>query len=444
MNNPRPAGSLLFTLPVDGRRRYFVKSIFILLLLLNIFVPAEISSAFYVAVMLFGLVIAGWKIKRGLISLVSPFFFLFLLGVLEAQRHPLFDVMKDFWYLAKIVFALGAGYLLMQHLRSFQQLCRLVVAAAVIAAMIHLFNVVLDFQSGTSIMDLRNEAGGGYFITTIGLGLLVGVTQLRNYIGFTKLSYYLSVVLCAGSLIASGSRTYIISFILLFFILRGWGKLNLKTFLILALLGAVVTAVYISASFDSNQINRSLLDKFAHSTSEVAISNYEDMSDISLNWRGFESYRAYLTYLDGNYFEKMFGQGFGSLVDLGFYIPLGGEDATPIRYIPILHNGYMYVLIKYGLLGVITYLYFLYRLIRVVSHVRIQQSFDSILALRLISSLGWVFLFSTIVITGVFNKSQFDSSLIILGAVFAWLNMDNGRKIFSTIHSDKVNSSILV
>lgn len=422
-----PAYNIPRTFDADRTRNYFIESILLLLLLLTAFVPAEIASVFYVAVIVIFLFAGNLKIKRGLISLVSPFFFLFLLGMLEAHRHPLLDVMKDVWYLVKVVLALGAGYVLMHRLRSFEQLCRLVVAAAVIAAMFHLFRVVMVIQSGFSLMNLRNDAGGGDFITTVGLGLLVGVSQVRKFIGFNRWYYYLSVALCTASLMASGSRTNIISFALIFFILKGWGWLNLKTCLTLALLGTVAAIVFIYGSLLGNYDETSLLGKFLRSTTEVAIRNYEDMSDINSNWRGFEGYRAYRTYLDGGSFVKSFGQGFGSKVDLGFYMPLAGSE---YRYIPVLHNGYMYVLLKYGLIGMLVYLYFIFKLIRGGSNVLAQQSVDLILARRLMSALGCVFLFSTLVITGLFNKSVFDSSLIVLGAIVAWLNIHKKFNVF--------------
>ena len=131
----------------------------------------------------------------------------------------------------------------------------------------------------------------------------------------------------------------------------------------LVLVGFMVSVVLLSGAFDSNQDEMSLIGKFEHSVTEVAISDYEDMSDINLNWRGFESYRAYLTYLDGSLFEKAFGQGFGAMVDLGFDMPLGGDASISFRYIPVIHNGYMYLLVKYGLIGVLIYLYYIFKLI---------------------------------------------------------------------------------
>ena len=50
------------------------------------------------------------------------------------------------------------------------------------------------------------------------------------------------------------------------------------------------------------------------------------------------------------------GKGFGALVDLKFKAPLSSEN---IRFIPILHNGYSYILFKTGIIGLFLYLIFL-------------------------------------------------------------------------------------
>ena len=429
MNSVSLNGSITYPFNDGGKRRYVAGALFVLILLLGAFFSAEIVSVIYVSMLIICLVAANFKIKRGLISLVSPLFLLFVFGVLLNRSHPWPDVIKDAWYLLKIVVALGAGYLFMHYLGSLQRLFRLVVIASAILAMIHLFQVALVFQTNASLLDLRNAAGGGYFIPVVVLGLLAGIAQSRQFIGIGRWPYYLAIVLCAGSLIASASRTNIISLALIIIVMRGWGRLNLKTMLIFASLGAALAASFLTGALDANQLESnqkdvSLINKFARSATEVAIVDYEDMRDINTNWRGFESHRAYLTYLDGGLLEKVFGQGFGAMVDLGFYMPLGESE---FRYIPVLHNGYMYVLVKYGLLGVLVYLFFIIRLVRVGSRVRTCQPVDLIVARRLTSSLGLVFLVSTVVISGLFNKSTFDSTLIILGATLAWYRMHDFR-----------------
>ena len=54
-----------------------------------------------------------------------------------------------------------------------------------------------------------------------------------------------------------------------------------------------------------------------------------------------------------------FGNGYGSLVNLKFKAPLSKEG---MRYISVLHNGYMFVFYKTGIIGLLLYLFFLVQL----------------------------------------------------------------------------------
>lgn len=123
-----------------------VKVVFVILLLAPIFLPIGVVSVFYAAVIFICLHNVSWKIKSGLLSLLGPLFLLFVLGIMHVYWNSFFEAMKDVWYLIKVIFTLGAGYFLMNHIKSIYLLCRLVVLAAVIASMIHLYSVILSFN----------------------------------------------------------------------------------------------------------------------------------------------------------------------------------------------------------------------------------------------------------------------------------------------------------
>ena len=105
--------------------------------------------------------------------------------------------------------------------------------------------------------------------------------------------------------------------------------------------------------------------------------------------------------------QYLFGQGFGTLIDLGLYIPLGDEV---IRFAPILHNGYMYLLVKTGVIGVLIYLVFLYKLVRIGTQHSVVTFDEERYTGRIIVGLSCVFFVSTFVVSGLFNKSVFITS----------------------------------
>ena len=95
-------------------------------------------------------------------------------------------------------------------------------------------------------------------------------------------------------------------------------------------------------------------------------------------------------------------------INLKFYSPLG-EAKKGLKFISEIHNGYIFVLYKSGFLGIIMYLIFLLDLYKANYK---QKGYVS----NLISAIGLFYLFSSLTITGIFNKR--DILIFILGALF--------------------------
>lgn len=403
----------------------------LLMLLLPSVVSAEAVSIVLMAFLVVWLALSQWRIKRGFLPLVAPFVVLLMIGALGAGQHPLFDVIKDVWYVGKVVVAIGAGYLLARYLRDFASICRIVIMAAVIAAAFHFVEIGMHLRSGASLFDLRREGVRGYFVTVIGLALMVAFSRVDNGIRISRSVYFFLVLFCMGSLIASLSRTYLIAWLLLGGIFKGWGRLTIKNVLRLIVVAGLVGMVILLMAQTDDSGEKSLT-KFVNAPSEVTPQEYDNMRDLNLHWRGFETYRALLDFQGGNAFQQVLGQGLGATVDLGFAMNLGG---TELRYIPVLHNGYMYVLVKFGLVGLLVYLYFVVRIIKLGSGKgsNVARVPDESNVQRFSAGLGWSLLLTTFVVAGAFNKSTMVPVLILVGTAAAWINrQERGRSQHGT------------
>lgn len=404
-----------------GEKATLARRTFFLAMLLPCVLPAEISTVIFGGLVLWWLATSGFAMERGFLLLVAPLLLMLFIGLLGANNHELYDAGKDVWYLGKAVLAIGVGYFLMQQVGSLRTICRAVVAVAVIAALLHLFRLALYYRAGMTLYDLRVEEGvHGYFVVVIGLALMLANGDMKEYLGFREKAYhYLAIVLCSASVLAALSRTELISLLLMTSVLRGWLRLRVDKAIVLLLVAVVIGGVLISVKQVVDQDEMPFVAKVFNSLNELTIADYEDDGDINTNWRGFESSVALTTYLNGSSFEWLFGQGAGTLVDLGFYIDLGGNE---LRYIPLLHNGYMYVLLKYGAAGLAIYCWLVFSLISVRSGRRNGIRSDWSFGERLVSSLGWLFLFTTMVISGIFNKFEMEAAMVLLGAAAAWVD----------------------
>ena len=395
----------------------------LLMLLLPCFISAEATSLVLLLLLMTWVILSRWRVRKELLFLVSPILFLLLLGVPGALEYPMFAVVKDVWYVGKVALAIGAGYVLSRYLSDFKIVCRIVILAGSIAAVVHLVEIVLSFYAGVSFRNLWSVAGfKGYFVTLVALGMMSSFP--KKDLGYSWIVHFLCLTLCIVSLLVSFSRTFIISYVVIVVMLRGWGRLSLKTFLKIAcclLFSGLLLYLLMQVNADGS---KNLVEKIVHSVSEVSLKNYLSMRDINLNWRGFESYCALLDYQDGTLLQQIFGQGLGATVDLGFYMNLGGEE---IRHLPILHNGYLSILVKFGVVGLLAYLYFVLRVIRATSYVgRVKSAaLDELRAGRLIAAIGWCLLLTTFVIAGPFNKITLIPTLVLLGLLIGLVGQKN-------------------
>ena len=126
--------------------------------------------------------------------------------------------------------------------------------------------------------------------------------------------------------------------------------------------------------------------------------------------------KSYEQFQSVGLLKKIFGQSFGATVDLmdnylvgklGFY-----------REIPYLHNGYFQILTKYGVLGIILMLLFFLKITFPLQNNSNQEI--AIKSLKVI--LFIIFLFLTMIMTGIFNPSAVDHLIIFSGVVNGYLN----------------------
>ena len=117
------------------------------------------------------------------------------------------------------------------------------------------------------------------------------------------------------------------------------------------------------------------------------------------------------------------GTGQGSLVNLKFEAPLTGDVDKGLKYISELHNGYVYIFYKTGIVGLFILVYFLISLYNKIYKKDTKNKFATLL----ISAIGLIFLFTTLTITGIYNAK--DVMIFILGALLYFYKNQNEKVI---------------
>jgi hypothetical protein len=88
--------------------------------------------------------------------------------------------------------------------------------------------------------------------------------------------------------------------------------------------------------------------------SKIKRDDYKDFND---HYRAYENIMTIRQVSKGGVLDVLFGKGLGSRIDLRQKVYLGDME---LRYISILHNGFMIVFLKSGLLGLFIFFYTIY------------------------------------------------------------------------------------
>jgi hypothetical protein len=153
-------------------------------------------------------------------------------------------------------------------------------------------------------------------------------------------------------------------------------------------------------------------DKFKGSLDEMVIKDYTSMAEINQHWRGYEGFLGLSKYYDGNEFELFFGQGFGTVVYTDYSLFQGKK----LSVIPIFHNGYITILLKTGIIGLLFFFVFLYRLLKQGKFYLKFGEFEHQFSGKLLIFITFAILIRTLVTHGIYTTSADLSLLILLGA----------------------------
>ncbi|MGB2575438.1 hypothetical protein [Leuconostoc citreum] len=228
-----------------------------------------------------------------------------------------------------------------------------VVFSGMFVALFQLYLLVRNISTADSINSLRMSMLATPDIIPITLILLMYRKTLDVDINksITKIAFVITV----ASFVVSFSRTLILQlviYILVFSIDRRFLKRNITVYLTI-ILGAIAAYFF----FINNSFGDAFLEKIIKSSTEVSSNNdWNQLSTILKNWRGYEVFSADAQFNSNRMFEKIFGEGLASQIYVGPYAIYVGVNGMSIPY---LHNSYYTILIKLGYIGLIYYVSFL-------------------------------------------------------------------------------------
>ncbi len=369
------------------------------------------------------LIVSGKGIvSKQLLKTLLPIFIIFIVGFFGFfwNNYLIVDFIKDFSHFIKPLIAITVGYLTFKSINDASSFLKTIIVVAVITAIIHLIGV-FGFSNliKGSIQEAR-EFGLDNFIEIYALYMLILSSKYDIYLFERSIYKKIIIIILAVSIVFYFSRTMLGMIIILGFSFYGFAKLTSKSIKVIGSLLLILFLFYgylgtIKLERNSKGIE-ALMYKIKIAPGEIFNSKIDRENDRELwdHWRAYEAKRAF-ALMNENPSSYVIGNGYGSLVNLKFKAPLGENG---MKFISVLHNGYVFILYKTGLIGILFYLFFLINLyLRVYS---VNQNKQVMFFKILISTIGVYFLLTSIIITGIYIPK--DVILFILGGALSFEN----------------------
>lgn len=345
--------------------------------------------------------------------------FIFLIGfafvVGRFFDYTFYYTLRDITYMMKPILGLLIGYQLFH--KGIEKPFRFLVNSGLAMASIHLVMVAYGFlfHGAANVREIREY--GGYFNDYEVYALLFLIFNKQFDLGLTPKQRRNYLIIMGVSSFFYLARTNFLQFAILYMGMKGYLILNKRSLKIIGTTLISIVVGYTAVYYYNPQRNGDGLDEFLYKIKMApgeAFStkiNRDDWKDFNDNYRSYENIRT--TQQLSHNETWWFGEGIGSQVDLKQKVYLGDME---LRQISILHNGFMTVLLKTGILGLCVYFisifFFLYNP---------KATTSELYTLKLLFIGTGVFLvLSNWVFMGMYNL--LDSKSLLIGFLFAYKN----------------------
>jgi hypothetical protein len=351
------------------------------------------------------------------LKLIIPYILIVLLAfsVSFNYDHELYFRIRDLTYLSKPILGFLVGYQLCK--KDFKNALHVLITTAFIIAVCHIIILVsaVLIHHARTVAELRLYSG--YFSDYEIYIVVVLLFHKKFELNYSRKKWLILTSVIGFSAFMYLARTNFIQFLILYLALKGFFVINKKSVLVIASI-AVFAVVGYTAIYQSNP-RRSAdgLEGFLYKLKVAPMEAFKtkinryDWIEFNDNYRSYENIITIRTVTKDGFWPTLFGKGIGSQIDLKQKVWLGDMS---LRQISILHNGFMIVFLKTGLLGIFIYLFTISYFFKTV-----HSDVEIIKQINLLFLGTGIFLFvSNWVFLGFYNLTE--SKSILIGFLIAY------------------------
>lgn len=356
-----------------------------------------------------------------ILKVIFPFVSITFLAAISMLffDNSIYNIIRDITYILKPAIGVIVGYQLCKN--SGANSIKIIVNAGLLIASIHLYIIFYNAVVHRIVDMHRLRFYAGYFSDYEVYVMIILLFHKQFQLDYSRKKLLFFTITIAISTILYVSRTNFIQIILFYLTLKGFFKINLRSVSVAVILFFFVTISYsiiyhMPLSRNARGVE-ALLFKIKNAPIEafktkIDVEDYQDFND---NFRSFENIKTVKQVSSEGWTAILFGKGLGSAVDIGR--EMGTNDGTIVRHEAILHNAYMTVFLKSGLLGVCFLIYSM-----IVIGIRTKSDIPMVQQINLLLLATAIFLiFENWVLLGIFLKTE--SKAVLIGFMICYRQM---------------------
>lgn len=338
----------------------------------------------------------------------------FLSGFINIFGETSFFLKDLLYFLQPIIFLL-IGVFLCNSIYHYVIILKISVFATFIFSIYAIINLINDpsvLLNLNIVTRYENATSNVYAVITLAILLFAKKQKFKLFHHLIeKIIFYISILVVLTSL----SRTYYLLLFVLFLVNNNYffkKILKYHYFLYVIIFFVLFANLFITYTSVRDEAIINFYDKFLSSISEFTIRDYKTSSSQKTNWRGYEAYLGLNSYYNGNFFQYLFGKGFGTYVKVPYSVFSG--EKTVLDNIPFFHNGFVTIILKTGFIGLVMFIIFINKSFNIL-----KTNLNNLTGLN--TFLTFLILFiaiQTFVVHGIYQTSTIVITLILFGATF--------------------------
>lgn len=303
------------------------------------------------------------KYSYSLLAVTAPFFLILVIAFFSmlSNDYKNYYIIRDVTYLMKPIIGFFIGYQVFK--KRIGNPFDLVINTGFLISVIHLLVLLnaIVFKHAATVNDLRFF--GGYFSDYEIYVLIILVFHKKFELNYSTKKFWILTGIIGLSAFMYLARTNFLQFIILFLAIKGFLKINRTSIMIISSIVLVGAIGYSAILYINPRRNGPGIEAMLYKLKVAPLEPFKtkinryDWKDFNDNYRSYENIMTIRQVSHEGWRDIILGKGLGSTIDLKQEVYLGDMQ---MRYISILHNGFMIVFLKSGLLGIFIYLFHIY------------------------------------------------------------------------------------